>query len=135
MAKKNGILVKGIPIKARWKYLIMGIFLFLLVLNVVLPQYIDALNYPGQGWVSVILIIGAVIISIGSYTTETIIIAIVLVGIVSNFWDFGVHDFSLLRRQIMLWSIGILIFELTFGKVGLIHLVRTLKSQFGVSGR
>jgi len=135
MKNKKGFLVRGIPIKARWKYLMTGIFLFLLALNIILPQYFDVLDYPGKGFVSIGLIVGAVLISLGSYTTESIIIAIAIVGIISNFWDFAVQDFSSLRRQIMLWSIGILIVELTFGKIGWIHLVKVIKNQLGVSGR
>jgi len=133
--KKPGFLVRGIPIKARWKYLIMGIFLFLLALNIVLPQYIDVLNYPGKGFVSLGLIIGAVIISIGSYTTESIIIALTIFVFVSAFYDLGVKDFSSLRRKIIIFSPIILFIELTFGKVGWIHLMKTIKNQFGVPGR
>ncbi len=48
MKNKKGPLVNGIPISAKLKYLIVGILLVLLVLNVILPQYIDILNFPGQ---------------------------------------------------------------------------------------
>lgn len=135
MVKKHGFLVGGIPIKPKWKYLLVGIFLILLILNIVLPQYIDAIDYPGKGYVSIALVILTVLFSIGSYTTESIIIAIAIVGIISNCWDFVVQDFSSLRRQIMFWSIGVLVFELTFGKIGLVHFVKIFKNQMGVSGK
>jgi len=133
--KKPGLLVKGIPIKARWKLLIMGIFLSLLALNIILPQYIDLFNYPGREVVSIGLIIGAVLISIGSYATETIIIALTVFVFISAFYDMGVKDFSSLRRKIVILAPIILFVELTFGKVGWIHLVKILKNQFGVSGQ
>ena len=131
--KKKGVLVSGLPIKAKWKGLVLGIIIFLLILNITLPQFFDALSYPANGYVSIILIILAVVISIGSYATESVVIAIAILLIVSNLWDFAIHDFSSLRTQMLFSSIIVLIFELTFGKIGIIHLVRILKNQFGVS--
>jgi len=132
---KKGPLVNGIPIKAKLKYLIVGILLVLLVLNVVLPQYIDILNFPGQGWISFIFIVLAVLFSIGSYTTETIIIAITTFVFISACYDMAVLDFSSLRRKIMIVAPIILFIEITFGKVGVIHLIKLIKNQFGVSGQ
>jgi len=130
--KKPGFLVQGIPIKSKYKGIIVGISIILLLLNIVLPQYITALDYPGKQFVNLAIIITAVVFSIGSYATETVIIALALFMLISNLWDFGVHDFSTLRRQLLIGSIIVLFVELIIGKVGVIHLVKTLKNQFGI---
>lgn len=130
--KKPGIFVRGIPIKSRYKGIIVGLSLLLLFLNIILPQYIDALNYPASEFVSLGLIIVAVVFSIGSYATETVIIALTIFVIISASYDFGVKDFSSLRRNILIGGPIILLIETIFGKIGIIHLIKTLKNQFGI---
>ena len=133
MTKKNGILVRGIPIKARWKWMIVGAILLLLFLNIGMHQFIDFMDYEGRNYVSIALIILAIIFSIGSYATESVILAISIFVFISAYYDIGVRDFSALRRKILIVIPIIWVVLLSFGKLGWIHLYKYTKNQFGLS--
>ncbi|MBU0958273.1 MAG: hypothetical protein KKF56_05700 [Nanoarchaeota archaeon] len=131
MAKKN-YYIEGVPISSKWKVTTMLILFLVLLLNTVLPRYFTQFDYGFNGIVSIILVTLIVLVSIGSKTAETIIIAITIFAISSNLWDFFVRDFSYLRNQILIGSILVLVVTLALGKIGILNLIRVLRGQGGV---
>ena len=132
MNKKNGVFISGIPISSKIKLIIFAVLFSLLIINLVIPRITSSLDYPGRNVVSIILVILAVLISIGSKFVEGIVIGITIFAISSNLWDFAVLDTSMLRTGILIGIIIILVFELVFGRISLINLISIIKSQLGV---
>jgi len=130
--RRNGIFIRGLPISSKWKISLTITFLLLLVLNNVLPNFLDTLNYVGRGWVSIGLIALIIISSTGSYYAEGIVIGVSVFAIASNFWDFFVRDYSLLRRQILIGSIVVLSISLMLGEISITNLISIIKAQFGI---
>ena len=133
MAKKKGFFINGIPISRWWKLTIMMTIFVILMLNQLLPVFIESIDYPGRWLVSIVLIILFVIISIGSFMTESIVIGLALFILMSNTWDLNVNDISDLRKQLLLGSVGVLLFSLLVGKISIFHLIKILRGQLGVS--
>lgn len=132
MAKRKNYFIEGLPISPKWKLIIISILLLVLILNSVLPVFFEQLDYAFNGGVSIILIILIVIFSLGNILTESIVIGVTVIALISNLWDFQVRDLSLLRNRILIGSIIVLFTELVLGKISLTNLVSILKRQSGL---
>jgi len=134
-ANKDELFIRGFPIPNTFKISIVTLGLIFVILNNVIPVFSDVLNYPGRNAVSLVVIALMVMISIGSRTAETIVIAASILAIVSTSYDFVVLDSSPLRKNILVGSFAILGVSLTLGKISLLNLISILKSQMGIGGR
>ncbi len=132
MSKKKNYFVEGIPINAKYKLIIISVLFLVLLLNSILPAFFESFNYGFNGWISILIVSFIVLFSLGNKLTEGIVMALALFTIFSNFWDYQVHDWSLLRNRVLIGSIIILFVELILGKIGFINLISTLKKQLGV---
>ncbi len=133
MVKKKNYFFEGLPIKSKLKVAIVGILLFALFLNTVIPAFFDFLDYPFNGIVSIIIVLTIVVSSIGSMTAESIVLGILVLAFFSNWWDVGgVLDRSNLRNHILVWTIALVGITSFLGKVSLTNLFLTIKNQLGV---
>lgn len=132
---KEELFIRGIPISHRIKITVVTFGMLLLIANNVIPVLSEIFDYPGRNIVSLVIIFIMVVISIGSRTAETIIIAISILAILSTFYDFVVRDFSELRKNILVGAFAVLAISLTLGKISLLNLISILKNQMGIGGR
>lgn len=130
--KKKDYFVEGLPLSARWKLKIVFFLILILLLNTILPVYVNSLTYDFSGIISIIIIILIILFSLGSKLSEGIVIALAVLALASNIWDFFVQDLSMLRQELLIGSIIVLILELSLGKLSVISLSRILKGQLGV---
>ena len=131
MDKKN-YFVTGIPIEAKYKLIVISVLFLVLILNSVLPAFFETFDYGFNGGVSILLVSLIVLFSLGNTLTEGIVIGIVLIILVSNFWDYMIKDLSNLRNQFLIGSIIVLVVEMVLGKIGIMNLIHIIKKQLGV---
>jgi len=132
MAKKKPFYIEGIPIPAKWKLFSVLVLFLILLMNVILPVYIDNLDYAFNGGVSLFLLLLIVLISTGNKLTEGIVIGISIFAIMSNIWDLFVMDISDFRKQVLVGSVFVLLISLGLGKISITNLISILKGQLGV---
>ena len=124
--------ISGLPIDTKIKTTLTIILLLAMYLNHIYPTLSFGMDYALKDTISLVLLGLAVIVSLGSYTSETIIIALAIFCVLSGAWDRAVLDLTGLRTNIIIGSILILAIEVTLGRVGLGSLVITLKNALGL---
>jgi len=124
--------VKGLPIKGHLKVKIVSILLFLLFLNTLLPRLFENIAYS-QSYIVTIVLVGLILLfSFGSIYAETIVVGVLVLLIISNWWDLGlVNDFSSLRVKLMKWTFLALTIELIFGRISFINLIDIIRRTLG----
>lgn len=129
---KKNYFIDGIPISNKLKISLVSILIFFLFLNTVIPAIFPSLSYSGNGWVSISIFSIAILLSIGSMGAEGIITGILIVILISNWWDLGiVNDYSELRRNIMIFSLISFIFILSFGKISVTNVYSIIRRSLG----
>jgi len=131
MGKKN-YFIEGLPLKNRLKIYLVSYLIVALFLNTVLTSIFPILQYPYYQIVSIVIFILAIIISIGSIGAEGIMIGVLVLLVVSNWWDIGfVYDYSELRRKLMIWTLIASALVLSFGKISFTNVVSIIRRTFG----
>jgi len=131
MAKKN-YFIEGLPISNKLKIHVVSYLILALFLNTVLPTIFNSFQYPFYQGVSIIIFAIALFVSIGSIGAEGVMIGVLAVLLISNWWDVGfVNDYSELRKELMIWSLIASAFVLTFGKISILNVVTIVSRTFG----
>lgn len=130
----DNIFVEGLPISGKAKAWVMCISFLLLLINHNLQIINVAFDYEIRNYVSLFLLTVFIIFSIGNVKLELIVLGLTVFAIMSNFWDFGVFDISVWRKQVMIGSFVILFVVLLLGKVSFINLGNVLFRQLGGKG-
>lgn len=130
--KKPSIFVRGLPLKSKIKVSIVLSLIFLLVLNLTVPIIFSSLKYPVSGGVNIGLSLLIILFSIGSITAESIVLGVLVLAFFSNLWDYGIHDYSKLRNQVLVGTIVALGLTSFLGKISLTNLFETIGRQLGL---
>ena len=130
--EKRGFFIEGVPISTKWKLIIISVLFVFLLLNHILPSFVEILDYPFKRLVSIFLLLLFILFSLGSILTEGIVIGLSIFAIMSNLWDLSVFDLSRWRTQVLLGSSFVLLIELLLGKISIINLISIIKKQLGV---
>ena len=132
MPRKKNIFIKGLPIKAQAKLLVISILFVVLIINQLLPAFIPVFDYALRGFVSMGLLVLIVVFSVGNKLTEGLVIGLTLFIIMSSIWDLNVRDISDLRKNILIGSFAVLFISLLVGEISITNLVSIIRRQLGV---
>jgi len=129
--KKESVWISGLPIQSSIKVLLTISFFIVAVFNYVLLRAYS-ITYPFQGFVSLIMIIAAVVFSYGSKISEFFIIAIAIIAIMNNTWEMFMGENSLFRLQVMYAGFIIIFLELALGRISPLGFINFMKRTFGL---
>lgn len=123
--------IEGFPLKGKTKLILLAIFFSLAIINTSLRHFNSVFNYAYVDYVTITFLILAVVISIGNYLTEALVIGMSIFIIMSTIYDLNVWDITPLRKNLLLGSLGILLFSLVLGKISFAHLGKIIRNQLG----
>lgn len=128
MRKKN-YFVEGLPINEIFKLVLTLTFIILAILNQALTNF-GLINFGGA-ITSIFLFSFAILFSIGSKRSEIAVLTIPGLILVNGVYNLVIDADIKVTTNIIIFAIGVVITELIFGKVGLIHLFEIIKKSTG----
>lgn len=120
--------IEGLPIENKYK--VWGVITAFILMFINHNSYLW-FDYPYRNIVTLVLLGMFIVLSVGSVAAEAIVLGVAFIMVISNMWDFTVHDISLLRKQVFIGSIVVIIIVVSFGKIGLANLVKLIQNLIG----